>query len=175
MIQTKPPETPDPKPQTEEDKISVEWSESMKIWRKLCEGKNLSGEEKNIIRNEIFEYAQGFNGMTNIHVNFGMDSYDISYEKPLKLTADKNMTELTYAHMDAYCDADSSWLIDYANSEQEIYEIVADTRQDCLQIIDQGLFNRWEIYSENGALKYASEITFGVGFDGASVWFLTED
>lgn len=172
---TKSPETSAPKPQTEEAENTVEWSENIKIWRKYCEGKRLSDTEQNVIRNEIYEYAQNFNGRTEIQVNFGMDSCDISYEKPLQLMPDNSMTDLSNAHMDSYCDADSKWLIDYANSDQEIYEIVCETRKNCLQIIDHGLYNRWEIYSQNGALKYASEITFGIGFDGSCVWFLTED
>lgn len=172
---TKPPETSAKKPQTEEAENTVEWSENMKIWRKLCECKQLSEKEQNVIRNEIYEYAQNFNGRTEIQVNFGKDSYNISYEKPLKLTPDNSMTDISNAHMDSYCDADSRWEMEYANSEQEIYEIVCETRRNCLQIVDHGLYNRWEIYSQNGALKYASEVTFGIGFDGTCVWFLTED
>lgn len=174
-VATKPPEISAPKPQTEEAENTVEWSENMKVWRKYCEGNPLSETEQNVIRNEIYEYAQNFNGRTEIQVNFGMDNYSISYEKPLQLTPDNSMTDLSNAHMDSYCDADSRWEMEYANSEQEIYEIVCETRKNCLQIIDHGLYNRWEIYSQNGALKYASEITFGIGFDGSCVWFLTED
>lgn len=85
------------------------------------------------------------------------------------------MTDLSYAHMDAYADADSRWLIDYAGNEEEIYSIVSNTREDCLHVIDYGLFNRWEIYSINNSLKYASDIELNVGFDGTAIWFLTED
>ena len=85
------------------------------------------------------------------------------------------MTDLSYAHMDAYADADSRWLIDHAGNEGEIYSIVSETREKCLHAIDYGLFNRWKIYSGNNALKYASDIEFNVGFDGTAIWFLTED
>lgn len=170
------PATTTQKPQTTSKPVStVTWSQSMKAWRKLCEGKSLSGQEQELIRSEILEYAQIFNGKKDIRVSFGIDEYDISYEKPLNLTIRNDMTDLSYAHMDAYADADSRWLIDYAKNEEEIYDIVSETREDCLHVIDYGLFNRWEIYSGNNALKYASEIEFNVGFDGTTIWFLTED
>lgn len=154
---------------------TVTWSDSMKAWRKLCEGKSLSGKEQDLTRSEILEYAESFNGKTDIHVSFGIDEYDISYEKPLNLTIRNDMTDLSYAHTDAYVDADSSWLIDYAGNEEEIYSIVSETRTNCLHVIDYGLFNRWEIYSSNNALKYAGDIEFNVGFDGTAIWFLTEN
>lgn len=147
----------------------------MKAWRKLCEGKSLSDDEQNLIRSEILEYAKSFNGKRDIHVSFGIDEYDIFYEKPLDLTVRNDMTDLSYAHMDAYADADSRWLIDHAGNEGEIYSIVSETREKCLHVIDYGLFNRWEIYSGNNVLKYASDIEFNVGFDGTAIWFLTED
>ena len=155
----------------------IEWSDSMKVWRKLCEGKKLSGSEQDIIRKEILDYAvSSFNGKKDIHVSFGIDSYDISYEKPLNITINRGMTGMANAHYDAYADPDSKWLIDYASSEQEIYDIVADTRESCLHIIDHGLFNRWEIFSMNGSLKYASDIELNVGFDeDMAIWFLTQD
>ena len=154
---------------------TVTWLGSMKAWRKLCEGKSLSDDEQNLIRSEILEYAKSFNGKRDIHVSFGIDEYDIFYEKPLDLTIRNDMTDLSYAHMDAYADADSRWLIDHAGNEGEIYSIVSETREKCLHVIDYGLFNRWEIYSGNNALKYASDIEFNVGFDGTAIWFLTED
>lgn len=176
------PETTTQKPQittqlttTSKPESTVTWSESMKAWRKLCEGKILSESEQNLIRNEILKYAQNFNGKTDIHVSFGIDEYDISYEKPLNLIIRDDMTDLSYAHMDAYVDADSSWQISNAKDEEEIYEIVCETRSDCLHVIDYGLYNRWEIYSGNDALKYAGDIEFNVGFDGTAIWFLTED
>lgn len=171
---TQKPQTTTPKPVTNPES-TVTWTNSMKVWRKLCEGKSLSGKEQDLIRSEILEYAQSFNGKTDIHVSFGIDEYDISYEKPLNLIIRNDMTDLSYAHMDAYADADSRWLIDYAGSEEEIYSIVSNTREDCLHVIDYGLFNRWEIYSGNDMLKYASDIEFNVGFDGTVIWFLTED
>lgn len=163
------------KPSTAKPQNTVQWSDTMKAWRKLCEGKSLSGKEQNLIRSEILEYAQSFNGKTDIHVSFGIDEYDISYEKPLNLIIRNDMTDLSYAHMDAYVDADSKWLIDYAGNEEEIYSIVSETRTNCLHVIDYGLFNRWEIYSGNDMLKYASDIEFNVGFDGTAIWFLTEN
>ncbi|MGN0624473.1 MAG: hypothetical protein ACI4JA_11090 [Oscillospiraceae bacterium] len=163
------------KPSTAKPQNTVQWSDTMKAWRKLCEGKSLSGKEQDLIRSEILEYAESFNGKKNIHVSFGIDEYDISYEKPLNLIIRNDMTDLSYAHMDSYVDADSKWLIDYAGSEEEIYSIVSNTREDCLHVIDYGLFNRWEIYSGNDMLKYASDIEFNVGFDGTAIWFLTED
>lgn len=135
----------------------------------------MSGKEQDLIRSEILEYAESFNGKTDIHVSFGIDEYDISYEKPLNLTIRNDMTDLSYAHTDAYVDADSSWLIDHAENEDEVYGIVCETRENCLHVIDYGLFNRWEIYSGNNALKYAGDIEFNVGFDGTVIWFLTED
>ena len=155
----------------------IKWSDSMKVWRKLCEGKNLTGSEQDIIRSEILDYAvSSFNGKKDIHVSFGIDSYDISYEKPLKLTADRKLTDLSNAHYDSYADADCKGMIGYASSEQEIYDIVCDARQSCMHIIDRGLFNRWEIFSMSSSLKYASDISFNVGFDeDMAIWFLTQD
>ena len=172
---TQKPQTTTQKPSTTKPQNTVQWSDTMKAWRKLCEGKSLSGKEQDLIRSEILEYAQSFNGKTDIHVSFGIDEYDISYEKPLNLIIRNDMTDLSYAHMDAYADADSRWLIDYAGSEEEIYSIVSETRTNCLHVIDYGLFNRWEIYSANNALKYAGNIKFNVGFDGTAIWFLTEN
>ncbi len=173
--QTTTQQTTTQKPSTTKPQNTVQWSDTMKAWRKLCEGKSLSGKEQDLIRSEILEYAESFNGKKNIHVSFGIDEYDISYEKPLNLIIRNDMTDLSYAHMDAYVDADSRWLIDYAGSEEEIYSIVSNTREDCLHVIDYGLFNRWEIYSINNSLKYASDIELNVGFDGTAIWFLTED
>ena len=175
-VQTSPPNTTTTPKQTAASS-GIEWSDSMKVWRKLCEGKKLSGSEQDMIRSEILDYAIGtFNGKKDIHVSFGIDSYDISYEKPLNLTINRSMTSMANAHYDAYTDPDSKWLIDYASSEQEIYDIVSDTRQSCLHVIDYGLFGRWEIMSMNGSLKYASDIEFNVGFDDEmTIWFLTQD
>lgn len=158
------------KPQT-----TVIWSQSMKVWRKLCEGKSLSVQEQELIRSEILEYAENFNQKTDIRVSFGIDKYDISYERPLNMRVRKDMTDLSYAHMDAYVDADRRWLIDYAENEDDVYGIVNETRINCLHVIDYGLFNRWEIYSSNDTLKYASDIEFNIGFDGTTIWFLTEN
>lgn len=175
-VQTSPPNTTTTPKQTAASS-GIEWSDSMKVWRKLCEGKKLSGSEQDMIRSEILDYAVStFNGKKDIHVSFGIDSYDISYEKPLNLTINRSMTGMENAHMDAYADANRKAMINYASSEQEIYDIVSDTRQSCLHVIDHGLFGRWEIMSMNGSLKYASDIEFNVGFDDEmTIWFLTQD
>ena len=171
---TQKPQTTTP-PTTKPPESTVTWSDTMKAWRKLCEGQSLSGDEQNLIRSEILEYAKNFNGKRDIHVSFGIDEYDISYANPINMTVREDMTDLSYAHMDAYADSDSKWLIDHAENEEEICSIVSETRENCLHVIDYGLFNRWEIYSGNNALKYASDIEFNVGFDGTAIWFLTED
>ena len=175
-VQTFPPNTTTTPKQTAASS-GIEWSDSMKVWRKLCEGKTLSGGEQDMIRSEILDYAVStFNGKKDIHVSFGIDSYDISYEKPLNMTVNYGMTGMENAHMDAYADANRKAMINYASSEQEIYDIVSDTRQSCLHVIDYGLFGRWEIMSMNGSLKYASDIEFNVGFDDEmTIWFLTQD
>lgn len=176
-VQTSPPNTTTTSKQTSAASSGIEWSDSMKVWRKLCEGKTLSGGEQDMIRSEILDYAVStFIGKKDIHVSFGIDSYDISYEKPLNLTINRSMTGMENAHMDAYADANRKAMINYASSEQEIYDIVSDTRQSCLHVIDYGLFGRWEIMSMNGSLKYASDIEFNVGFDeDMTIWFLTQD
>lgn len=171
---TQKPQTTTP-PTTKPPESTVTWSDTMKAWRKLCEGQSLSGDEQNLIRSEILEYAKNFNGKRDIHVSFGIDEYDISYANPINMTVREDMTDLSYAHMDAYADSDSKWLIDHAENEEEICSIVSETRENCLHVIDYGLFNRWEIYSGNNALKYACDIEFNVGFDGTAIWFLTED
>ena len=155
----------------------VKWSDSMKVWRKLCEGKKLTGSEQDLIRSEILDYAvSSFNGKKDIHVSFGIDSYDISYEKPLNMKANKKMTSMSNAHMDAYADPNRKAMIDYAKSENEIYDIVSETRNRCLHVTDYGLFNRWEIFTIYNELKYASDIDFGIGFDeDMTIWFLTQD
>ena len=155
---------------------NVVWSSSMKVWRKLCEGKNLTAAEQEMIRSEIASYAAKFQGKTKIHVSFATDSYDISYIKPIHLTRKKDMIDWhTNAHYDASVDMDCKAIINYAKSEQEIYNVVASTRNDALHLIDLGLFNRYEISKGNNCLEYASEITFNVGFDGTYLWFLTTD
>lgn len=168
--QAPPPETPD-------ETSGIEWSDSMLVWRKLCEGFMLSDAEQDVIRAEILDYAmQNFNGKKDIHVKFGNDEYDISYEKPLNMTINYGMTSMANAHMDAYVDANRKDMIDYASDENEIYDLVSETREKCLHIIDYGLFNRWEIFSINNSLKYAFDIEFNVGFDeDMAIWFLTQD
>lgn len=136
-----------------------------------------SDAEQDVIMAEILDYAmQNFNGKKDIHVKFGNDEYDISYEKPLNMTINYGMTSMANAHMDAYVDANRKGMIDYASDENEIYDLVSETREKCLHIIDYGLFNRWEIFSINNSLKYSSDIEFNVGFDeDMAIWFLTQD
>ena len=163
--------TAKPQPQS-----NVVWSQSMKAWRKLCEAKTLTAAEQEMIRSEIASYASKFQGKTKIHVSFATDSYDISYIKPIHLTRKKDMIDWhTNAHYDASVDMDCKAIINYAKSEQEIYNVVASTRNDALHLVDLGLFNRYEISKGNNCLEYASEITFNVGFDGTYLWFLTTD
>lgn len=91
---------------------NVVWSSSMKVWRKLCEGK------------------------TQIHVSFGNDSFDITYPKPIQMTRKKDMVDrTTNAHFDASVDMDCRAIINYAKSEKQIYDVVAQTRNDALHIL----------------------------------------
>ena len=155
---------------------NVVWSSSMKVWRKLCEGKNLTAAEQEMIRSEIASYASKFQGKTKIHVSFATDSYDISYIKPIHLTRKKDMIDWhTNAHYDASVDMDCRAIINYVKSEKEIYDVVAQTRNDALHLMDLGLFNRYQISKINNSLAYASDIQFNVGFDETYLWFLTTD
>lgn len=170
------PTTTTKKPSTTKPQETVQWSDTMKAWRKLCEGKIINGAEWELVREDIVSYGmQKFNGKTTVELNCGIDLYTRTFQSPLNLTENTSLKGLSHAHLDAYADADSRWLIDYAENEEEIYSIVSETREDCLHVIDYGLFNRWEIYSGNDMLKCASDIEFNVGFDGTAIWFLTED
>ena len=87
----------------------------MKVWRKLCEGKNLTASEQEMIRSEIASYAAKFQGKTQIHVSFGNDSFDITYPKPIQMTRKKDMVDwTTNAHFDASVDMDCRAIINYA-------------------------------------------------------------
>ena len=155
---------------------NVVWSSSMKVWRKLCEAKTLTAAEQEMIRSEIASYASKFQGKTKIHVSFATDSYDISYIKPIHLTRKKDMIDWhTNAHYDASVDMDCRAIINYVKSEKEIYDVVAQTRNDALHLMDLGLFNRYQISKINNSLAYASDIQFNIGFDGTYLWFLTTD
>ena len=155
---------------------NVVWSSSMKVWRKLCEGKNLTASEQEMIRSEIASYAAKFQGKTQIHVSSGNDSFDITYPKPIQMTRKKDMVDwTTNAHFDASVDMDCRGIINYAKSEKQIYDVVAQTRNDALHLMDLGLFNRYQISKINNSLAYASDIKFNVGFDGTYLWFLTTD
>ena len=160
-----------PQPQS-----NVVWSQSMKVWRKLCEAKTLTAAEQEMIRSEIASYASKFQGKTKIHVSFATDSFDISYIKPIHMMRNKNMLDWTvYAHLDASVDMDCRGIINYAKSEKEIYDVVAQTRNDALHLIDLGLHSRYEICKGNNCLEYANVITYNIGFDGTYLWFLTTD
>lgn len=160
-----------PQPQS-----NVVWSQSMKVWRKLCEAKTLTAAEQEMIRSEIASYASKFQGKTKIHVSYATDSFDISYIKPFHMTRNKNMLDWTvYAHLDASVDMDCKGIINYAKSEKEIYDVVAQTRNDALHLIDFGLHSNYEISKINHCLEYANEIEYNIGFDGTYLWFLTKE
>ena len=155
---------------------NVVWSSSMKVWRKLCEGKNLTAYEQEMIRSEIASYAAKFQGKTKIHVSFGNDSFDITYPKPIQMTRKKDMVDwTTNAHFDASVDMDCRAIINYAKSEKQIYDVVAQTRNDALHIIDHGLHSRYEMFKSWGSLNYANTFKYNIGFDGTYLWFLTEE
>ena len=160
-----------PQPQS-----NVVWSQSMKVWRKLCEAKTLTAAEQEMIRSEIASYASKFQGKTKIHVSFGNDSFDITYPKPIQMTRKKDMVDwTTNAHFDASVDMDCRGIINYAKSEKQIYDVVSQTRNDALHLIDHGLHSRYEISKLNNCLEYANVIQYNIGFDGTYLWFLTQD
>ena len=176
---TKPATTSSKAVQTSASSASkkVVWSDLMLAWRHISERKNITQAEQELIRNDILNYGlKKFNGKTKIHCHVGNDHFDIAYLKPIKMTVQRELTDWTqHAHLDASVDTDSLALINYAKSEQEIYDIVAWTRSDSLRLIDFGLHSRYELSLMNGGLKYASDIHFNVGFDGTYIWFLNED
>ena len=149
----------------------------MLAWRHISERKTITQAEQELIRNDILNYGlKKFNGKTKIHCHVGNDHFDIAYLKPIKMTVQRELTDWTqHAHLDASVDTDSLALINYAKSEQEIYDIVAWTRSDSLRLIDFGLYSRYELSTMYGDLEYASNIHFNVGFDGTYIWFLNED
>ncbi len=155
----------------------VVWSDLMLAWRHISERKNITQAEQELIRNDILNYGlKKFNGKTKIHCHVGNDHFNISYLKPIKMTVQRELTDWTqHAHLDASVDTDSLALINYAKTEQEIYDIVAWTRSDSLRLIDFGLYSRYELSTMYGDLEYASDIHFNVGFDGTYIWFLNED
>lgn len=155
----------------------IVWSDLMLAWRHISERKNITQAEQELIRNDILNYGlKKFNGKTKIHCHVGNDHFDIAYLKPIKMTVQRELTDWTqHAHLDASVDTDSLALINYAKTEQEIYDIVAWTRSDSLRLIDFGLYSRYELSTMYGDLEYASDIHFNVGFDGTYIWFLNED
>lgn len=177
----KPQTTPQPttttkKPSTTKPQNTVQWSDTMKAWRKLCEGKSINGAEWELVREDIVSYGmQKFNGKTTVELNCGIDLYTRTFQSPLNLTENTSLKDLSHAHLDAYADADSRWLIDYAGNEEEVYRIVEQSRADCLTVIDIGLESWYEFCEVNDCLKYASSLEFNVGLDGTAIWFLTED
>ena len=155
----------------------VIWSDLMLAWRHINERKKITQAEQELIRNDILNYGlKKFTGKTKIHCHVGNDHFDIAYLKPIKMTVQRELTDWTqHAHLDASVDTDSLALINYAKSEQEIYDIVTWTRSDSLRLIDFGLYSRYELSTMYGDLEYASDIHFNVGFDGTYIWFLNED
>ena len=149
----------------------------MLAWRHISERKTITQAEQELIRNDILNYGlKKFNSKTKIHCHVGNDHFDIAYLKPIKMTVQRELTDWTqHAHLDASVDTDSLALINYAKSEQEIYDIVAWTRSNSLRLIDFGLYSRYELSTMYGDLEYASDIHFNVGFDGTYIWFLNED
>lgn len=170
------PTTTTKKPSTTKPQETVQWSDTMKAWRKLCEGKSINGAEWELVREDIVSYGmQKFNGKTTVELNCGIDLYTRTFQSPLNLTENTSLKGLSHAHLDAYADADSRWLIDYAGNEEEVYRIVEQSRADCLTVIDIGLESWYEFCEVNDCLKYASSLEFNVGLDGTAIWFLTED
>lgn len=148
----------------------------MKAWRKLCEGKSINGAEWELVREDIVSYGmQKFNRKTTVELNCGIDLYTRTFQSPLNLTENTSLKGLSHAHLDAYADADSRWLIDYAGNEEEVYRIVEQSRADCLTVVDSGLESWYEFCEVNDCLEYASNLAFNVGLDGTAIWFLTED
>ena len=176
---TKPATTSSKAVQTSASSASkkVVWSDLMLAWRHISERKTITQAEQELIRNDILNYGlKKFNGKTKIHCHVGNDHFDIAYLKPIKMTVQRELTDWTqHAHLDASVDTDSLALINYAKSEQEIYDIVAWTRSNSLRLIDFGLYSRYELSTMYGDLEYASDIHFNVGFDGTYIWFLNED
>ena len=155
----KPQTTPQPttttkKPSTTKPQETVQWSDTMKAWRKLCEGKSINGAEWELVREDIVSYGmQKFNGKTTVELNCGIDLYTRTFQSPLNLTENTSLKGLSHAHLDAYADADSRWLIDYAGNEEEVYRIVEQSRADCLTVIDIGLESWYEFCEVNDCLK----------------------
>jgi hypothetical protein len=81
---------------------------------------------------------------------------------------------MSHVHLDVYADPECAAMINYASSEEEIYEIVEQTRIDCLSVVDSGIESWYEFCETNDSLKYASYLEFNVGLDGTAIWFLTE-
>jgi hypothetical protein len=81
---------------------------------------------------------------------------------------------MSHAHLDAYAEPECAAMINYASSEEEIYEIVEQTRADCLSVVDSGIESWYEFCEMNDCLEYASDLEFNVGLDGTAIWFLTE-
>ena len=173
---TQKPQTTTQKPSTTKPQNTVQWSDTMKAWRKLCEGKSINGAEWELVRKDIVSYGmQKFNGKTTVELNCGIDLYTRTFQSPLNLTENTSLRGLSHAHLDAYADADSRWLIDYAGNEEEIYRIVEQSRADCLTVVDSGLESWYEFCEVNDCLEYASNLAFNVELDVTAIWFLTED
>jgi hypothetical protein len=154
---------------------TVKWSDTMKAWRKLCEGKSISNSEWELVRQDIVNYGvQKFNGKTTVELNCGIDFYTRTFQSPLNLSVNGSLKGMSHAHLDAYADPECSAMINYASNEEEIYEIVEQTRADCLSVVDSGIESWYEFCEINDCLEYASDLEFNVGLDGTAIWFLTE-
>jgi hypothetical protein len=154
---------------------TVQWSDTMKAWRKLCEGKSISNSEWELVRQDIVNYGvQKFNGKTTVDLSCGIEFYTRTFQSPMNLSANTSLKGMSHAHLDAYAEPECSAMINYASSEEEIYEIVEQTRIDCLSVVDSGIESWYEFCETNDSLKYASYLEFNVGLDGTAIWFLTE-
>jgi hypothetical protein len=167
--------TTSPKVTTTKPQNTMQWSDTMKAWRKLCEGKSISGSEWELIRQDIVNYGvQKFNGKTTVELNCGIDFYTRTFQNPLNLSVNGSLKGMSHAHLDAYAEPECAAMINYASSEEEIYEIVEQTRADCLSVVDSGIESWYEFCEMNDCLEYASDLEFNVGLDGTAIWFLTE-
>jgi hypothetical protein len=154
---------------------TVKWTDTMKAWRKLCEGKSISGSDWELVRQDIVDYGvQKFDGKTTVDLNCGIDFYTRTFQSPLNLSVNGSLKGMSHAHLDAYADPECSAMINYASSEEEIYSIVEQTRIDCLSVVDSGIESWYEFCEINDCLEYASNLEFNVGLDGTAIWFLTE-
>lgn len=160
---------------TEKSLSAAQWNDTMKAWRKLCEGEVLNNPEWELVRQDIISYTlDKFNGKTIVDLNCGVDKYTRTFPNPLNLSVDESLADISHARMDSYCEAECSALINMAADETEIYEIARQMRAECLAVVDRGI-NNWYVFCKRyGELEYASDIPFNLYLDDTSIWFLTE-